>query len=205
MPLVPANSTANPVRRRRLSELQARARLLLQAEVAAAWAMALLMVVSLATFVPGHGAYTFVAIATALGAVFANLLLLAQAGSPRLKMNVIGGIPLAAGLAGKDVAGVLRGSRWPTRLSSLTCAAVVATVVFASGLDHFFPSGDAEVRNGAYVEVSHGSVLRTLSRADFERVQMDNLRFALTIAVAIQLMGALLTSGAANSELRRDG
>jgi hypothetical protein len=144
--------------------------------------MALLMVVSLATFVPGHEAYSFVAIATALGAVFANLLLLAQAGSPRLRMNVIGRIPLAAGLAGKDVAGVLRGSRWPTRLSSLTCAAVVATVVFVSGLDHFFPSGDAEVRDGSYVEVSHGGCAPNLWSGE-QRASARRLALAAVPAI----------------------
>jgi hypothetical protein len=79
------------------------------------------------------------------------------------------------------------------------CGAALAAVVLAAGPQDFIPAGHAEAHGTRYVETVHGSVVRNLTRHEFE--VMRELRFFLMGSTIFVLVGAMLASGARRDAL----
>lgn len=195
MPIVRGNSPANSLRSGDAAALRARARHLLRLHVALTWLTTGAIAASLLTYLPAPTAWFFAALLAAAVPFFAAFLLLARAGSPRVRLNLVRGLLLGARMRGRDFAGLVARSSWAIRGSAV--AAVVAVLpLFALGGSSDLFGGAVETRDGRPVEVSHGRVVRGLTDHEAEQMQMENLRFALALAVVFQVVGSLIVSGA---------
>jgi hypothetical protein len=142
---------------------------LLRVEIAGAVVMVAVMAVTLAVYIPAARPLEFGAVAFTIAAWLAMFAVFA----PVARIRRLGRVPVAARIE----AGYGRSASRPVKAWAAACAVAGLVVLVAPG--HVLPEGDASRSDGGYVETSHGAVLRSLTREEFEEEQMTNVRFAL--------------------------
>jgi hypothetical protein len=161
------------------------ARRLLTVEIAGAAVMVAVMAVTLAVYIPAGDALEFGAIAFTIATWLASFAVFA----PRARIRRLGRLPVAARIDSSYG----RSASRPVKAWAAACAVAGLFVLVAPG--HVLPEGHASRVDGGYVETSHGALVRTLTRAEFEDEQMTNVRFALGAGTALLIVGGLITSG----------
>ena len=161
--------------------------------------LVMVMALSVVVYLPGGTALVVVVFAATLLSLVLVFVVLARMHSPRLSLTLWRRRPIGARL---EVGAYVRATGWDVRAWALLCTAGVVATLLAAGAGGFFPAGNAAIRHGAYVEVSHGDVVRTLTRHQYERLQMQTLRFFFSVGTAFLILGALVTSGALREDLR---
>ncbi len=204
MSQITADSPANPLRELTPDAARHRGVRLLALEAAGACAASGLAVVSLFAYLGSGTAYAMAFAFGTIALAFTTLLLLAQMRSPRLRLAVLGRVPVGAGVAGGDLRNFVRAA--PARIKAWAVAVIAAAVLaaLAGGGSELFPSGNAELRSGRYVEVSHGAVVRVLTRDEFEARNMTTLRFSAAISTLLVAGLAVVLAGALEPERRID-
>jgi hypothetical protein len=200
---ITADSPANPLRELTPDAARRRGARLLALEVGAATTTTGLAAASLTAYLGSGTAYAMAFAFGTIGLAFATLLHLAQIRSPRLRLAFLGPVPVGAGLAGADVRHFVRAAPGRARAWALAVAATAGLAALVGGGSALFPSGHAVLRGGRYVEVSHGAVLRVLTREEFEERNMTMLRFSAAISTLLVAGLAVVLAGALAPE-RRD-
>lgn len=195
--------TANPIRTMGQESALRRARSLLRLTLAAASVATSLVAVSVVAYLGPAGGYFFAFIVATLVLSFATFALLAGMRAPGLRPGVVRGYPIAAAVLGDDLKRYRRAAAPQVKVWSRCVIAVVVVAILAAGPLTFFPAGTPSFSHGRYVETSHGAIVRVLTRAEYEQLNMRVLRFTGTIS-ALMLAGiTTLLSGSVESEKRR--
>jgi hypothetical protein len=201
---ITADSPANPLREPTPDAARRRGARLLALSLGAATATAGLAVASLTAYLGSGTAYAMAFAFGTIAVAFATLFLLAQMRSPRLRLAFLGRVPVGAGVAGADARRLGRAAPGRVKAWAVAVAATAVLVALVGGGSDLFPSGNAELRGGRYVEVSHGAVVRVLTRDEFEERNMTMLRFSAAITTLLVAGLAVVLAGALASERRDD-
>lgn len=203
MPTVGADSPSNPIRALDRDSALRRARSLIRLMMVAATVVASLVAVSVVVYLgPGSG-YFFAFVVVTLLLSVALFALLAGMRAPGLRLRVIRGFPIAAAVSGHDVKRYRRAATPQVKAWSGCVMAIAVVAILAAGPLNFFPAGNPSFSHGHYVETSHGAIIRILTRAEYEQLNMRLLRFAGTMSALMLAVMTTLLSGALESEKRR--
>lgn len=197
------DSPSNPIRALPRYSALRRGRTLIRIMTAAATAIASLTALSVVVYLGRDGAYFFGFIIVTLPLFFATFALLGGMRDSSLRLRIVGRVPIAAGISGDDVKRYHRAAAASMKAWGAATMAVVAISILAAGPLNFLPAGDGAISHGHYVETSHGAIIRTLTRAEYEQLNMRVLRFAGTISALMLVSIATLLSGALETEKRR--
>lgn len=202
MTVIRGDSPRNPAKAPSAVRLDREASHIVAVTTVVSAVLVLLLALSLVVFVPADTALTFGIVLAAIGSFLAVFRLLARMRSNRVRISLVGRVPLGAGVVGDDFTGLLTSASRPVRRWCLGCAAAAVVIMLAAGgPQDFFPNGHGEKRGDRYVETEHAYVVRSLTRDEFVAMRMRELRFFLTGGLAFVLVTALMASGARRTEL----
>jgi len=203
MAVVRGDSPSNPLSPLAWERTLRRGRRLTRLALGSAATIAVLCAASVVAYLGRGGGYFVAFVVTTLLLFLATFMLLARMRASGVQLRLVRGVPVTAAVTGADFKRYLRFATPAVKAWSACAAAVAVIAAVAAGPLVFFPTGNPSIDHGQYVETDHEAIVRVLTRAEYEQLNMRVLRFAGTISTVMLVTVATLLSGAIETEKQR--